>query len=224
MAIARVQSKTANSGASLATTVSVTLDATPTAGNILVVSYAALFGLSAGSPFVTCSGVTFSTYVWIGSGTLVGVLAVGRVLSGASATITANAGSGGNAIVAAEYSGSNIVADVYAAATNTSTSAASGDTAATNAAAELWVGALAARNAITYSSPTNSFSIVGQDKSSVGTANDRAAALLERIVSSTGTANAGATLSASNVWTAQVLTLKEISGGFNSGGSFGSFP
>lgn len=141
---------------------------------------------------------------------------IGKVFTGASATSTITmVGTSPIAAVAAEYSGVTNALDRGSIATNTGTSAASGATGTTSAANELWIGGIVHRNTngATFSAPTNSFSIVGQTNTTSGTVNDRSACLLERIVSSTGTADAGATISASGVWIAQALTFPEPTAG-----------
>lgn len=213
--IARVQFKSANTAATNATTLAIVMDATPTAGNMLVVS--AAIG-SAASTICRMSEQTGITWLeQTRSGTNGNHLfAVGRVASTiASATITvsANATSPISA-VAAEYSGTNIRVDKAASAVGTSTSAASGATETTSTAAELWVGAITSRSSstpVTFSAPTNSFSIVAQTTTSVGGTNsDNSAALLDQVVAATGTPNAGATVSASQNWVASVLTFEEV--------------
>lgn len=210
MAIAFVQSKTANSGASSVATLDIVLDAAPTEGNIVVLVASAALPLQ----ILSTSGITWMGTSGLGSTNTVTILGVGRVFSGASATITVATNAGGTCpivIAAAEYSGVNIRVDRAAFATANSTTAASGDSSTTSVANELWIGAIGHRftNGATFSSPTNSFTIVVQDKTSAGTSSDRSVALLERIVTSTGVANAGATISSSGIWTAMVRTFHE---------------
>lgn len=233
MAISRVQSKAGDSGAVAVLTMNLVMDAAPTNGNILVAAVC-VFGTSqvrgAGASFLSQSGVT-----WMFAPGLSGqgntqcnvMLALGRVFASASDTITLDYNtvggtSGGAAIVVAEYSGASTIFDQYAAATATSTSAASGATGTTATANQLWVGAIGARgtNGVTFSSPTNGFSIVGQDNSTINASSDRSVALLEKIVSGTGTANAGATVSSSQIWVAEVLTLQEAPAAGGSGASY----
>lgn len=207
--ITRVQSKAANTGAVSGTTLSVVLDAAPTAGNVLVMAIAG----SGTQMRVTCPNVVWLHLPVNGTSATYSTIAIGRVFSSASATITITGTSnGGIAAAGAEYSGISNIFDKAIDATSTGTDVASGATATTTTANQLWIGAFAHRasNGVTYSSPTNGFSIVGQDKTTFGTTSDRTAALLEKIVSSTGTPDAGATSSASGVWVAQVLTLEEL--------------
>lgn len=216
-AITLVQSGTASNSVA-ATTLSITLGSTPTAGNIIVVAGASDTN-SAASPFVSGTGIVWMANNTGGASSTSSLLAVGHVLSGASATITLTFGtSGGAAIAAAEYSGVSAWFDQSASSGASTSTAASGSTGTTSHANQLWVGALAGRFGTSasgglWASPTNSFTIRGQAVSTTGTANDRMVALLERIVSSTGTANAGATMTVgtgTTVWAAQVLTLEAI--------------
>lgn len=215
MAITRVQSKTANSTASVSS-LFLTFDSALTAGNLVV--------LAAAGPAVTltlgsATGVTSLIRVMPGPSTTDLLLAVCRIFSGAPASFIVNTGTSGNlAIVAAEYSGLSGAFDRYAEASGTSSSPDSGAAATSDTANQLWVGGIAARNAVTVSAPLNGFSIVGQAASSVGTSADRSVALLEKIVSTTGAADAGATLSVANAWAAQVLGLEATSVSSGSGG------
>lgn len=216
MSIARVQFAT-NSTSVSGNTVSVTLGATPTAGNILVAAVA-FFG-SASQPGSACA-FSSTNVVWMntqpaaqgGSSTSLG-LGIGRVRSGGSTTVTATIDqAGGLAFIVAEYSGLSQNFDKFVSAVGSSTSPASGATATTGTANQLWIGAISARatSGNTFSSPTNSFAIVGQAKSTLGTTSDRSICLLERIVTATGTPNAGATISPTGAWIAECLTIEEL--------------
>jgi hypothetical protein len=212
MAIARVQSGTANSAGSSVSTLNIVLGSTPTAGNIVVVVGGIVGAFGSSGPVISATGIAFTILQCSAGSSVSGFIAVGRVHSGASATITITAGqAGGITIVAAEYSGANLHLDQNAITVGSGTSLASGATGTTEVADELWIGGLIARNAVTFSSPTNSFSIVAQDKSALATTSDRSVALLERIVTSTGTANAGATIGTSGIWIAGAITLHEVS-------------
>lgn len=207
MAITRVQSKTANSGAVGVTSLNLVFDSAPTAGNVLVIACAT----NAGNPTIDSgSGVSWVQYEKIvaANGTML-IVFVGQCFSGASATVTINAASATLiALAGAEYSGVLPAIDRIAGATSASTSPDSGAASTSAYANELWIGAIALRlaNGSTFSSPTNSFAIVGQDKTSANTTGDRSVCLLEKIVSATGAAQAGATCT-SGVWVAAVLTM-----------------
>lgn len=220
-AITRVQSKTGNTAGASGTTLAVTFDSTPTAGNIIVVA-ACYFGTSS-TPGSGGGTLSATNIVWMnaspaaqGNSQCNVTLSVGRVFASPGSTVTLTfVSAGGAAMAMAEYSGASTSFDKFASATGSGTSAASGSSATTESAAQLWVGAIGSRgtNGVTFSSPTNSFAIVGQDKSSLNTSADRSVALTELIASSTGTANSGATVSASNIWVAQVLTLEQAAAG-----------
>lgn len=220
MAISRVQTKKGNSGAVGGTSLVVTFDAPPTAGNIIIAA-ACYFGTSlapgAGAGSVSATNITWS---YFGSTAAQAasqgnvMLAIGRVFAspGSAVTLT-HIATGGSAMVLAEYSGVSALFDKSAGANGTGTAAASGATATTEAAVQLWAAVIGSRNEVTFSSPTNGFSIVDQDKSGLATSAGRSVALLELIASSTGTPNAGATISASNIWCAQVATFGEPAAG-----------
>ncbi len=228
MAFARVQSKTATTGGTNATSLNLVLDAAPTNGNVLI--------LAIGCPGSTDPTVnTTADIAWFGttkpnSSSVNATILIGYVKTGsASATITGNqVASNIMNMVCAEYSGFNHAQfDTSSVATGTGTATASGATPSTRSADEIWLTAIAARcnNTLTFSAPTNSFSIVGQTSSTLGGSNaDRAVCLLERIVTSTGTANGGATTSQSNSWVAYTVTIDDAGAGtvtiINAGGGF----
>lgn len=215
-AITRVQTVTASTGASNAlSTLTVTLGSAPTAGNIVVIALA-----TNGAPFshiTEAAGYTWSYFPAARSTSdLYVTLAVARIGAGAGTGITITIPtSNPMAVIAAEYSGTNIRVDQTMSTVPTvgGTAIATGATPTTTNANELWLGALGCRglNAVTFSAPTNGFSIVGQTGTTVNLTNaDRSVALLEQFVTSTGTANAGATISQSGFWGAVVGTFEEL--------------
>jgi hypothetical protein len=211
-----VQSAGGSTGAAAAS-FTVTMGSTPTAGNVLI---AAIDMGSTQSIKVTETGVSWrqlspqinnavnaSLTLWIGP-----------VASGAGTTITITSNSGnqkGTAYIA-EFSGNNVVFDnvVLATATGNSTSPAV-TIPSQEVANSLRFAALGAQTAVQsgqatiFSSPTNSFSIVGQQNTTANTTNDFAVALLVRLDSSTGSISAGATIS-SNQWCASGASVKEV--------------
>lgn len=225
MAIAVVQTKTNNSGGSGVTTLTVTFDATPTAGNLIVLVASGLSTSAAGLVSQT-TGIVWTYYQLGTSNQTTLLIGFGRVFGSASSTITvANFGTGGISIVATELSGENIRVDRMAEATGSGTAVSTGTSQTTSTANEMWVAGLSHRlsGGTTFSLPTNSFSILGQDKSALSTTADRSAALLALSVSSTGTAATGATASGSGNWCGAVFTLQENPAGGAGGGSvFGS--
>lgn len=210
MAIARVQSKTATTAATPATSLNVVLDAAPTAGNIVVLSIS-----STALVTVPSGGLIEWLGISILSGTVArsGAMYVGKVLAGASATITITAPGGATTIsaVAAEYSGASHAVDRAKWATGNSTSLSSGASGTTSTADQLWIGGLTSSvtNGTTFTAIGGSFSLVAQVSSTLNTSSDRTAGIIERIVTATGTATASATAGSAN-WTAIVMTFPEI--------------
>lgn len=213
MEITRVQSKTAASNSTTAPTI--TLNSTPTPGNIIVMAV----GVPTSLWIPPAGNIDWLIFPFTVSASRTGMIAVGAVRASPSATITLAQPSGASAIVAAEYSGlGGVFHDRQMAASGNSTSPASGAAATTTDAVELWVGCLFGAVARTdtstfFSSPTNSFAIVGEVNSTLNTASDRTVALTERIVSATGAPNTGATAAISGVWVASVLALRIVPGG-----------
>lgn len=145
-----------------------------------------------------------------------------KVISGGQTSITAITAAANTTQMAGilvEYSGRNITPDTWAISnTGTSTSPATGTTGTTAVANELVFAALGMKGTMAteqtnwVNTPTNSFSIISpQTSSSTNTSNDKALAVLERIVTSTGTFSTGATATLSSaVWTAGIVTFREI--------------
>ena len=211
MAIARVQSKSSSSNSTSAP--AVTLDSTPTEGNVIVMA----FGAVSNFWIPPAGNIEWFLFPFVTSSSRMAGLAVGIVKASASATITCAQTSGGSALVAAEYSGlGGMKLDrQMAASAGSGTTLASGATPTTDTANALWVGCLfsgAARSssAAFYSALTNSFSLVGEAQTTLNTTGDRTVGLTERIVSSTGTPNTGATALSSGTWIASVISLSEI--------------
>lgn len=136
---------------------------------------------------------------------------LGRVGSSAGtvATIT-TAQSGGIASVAAEYSGISQTWDRLASNVGSSTTGNTGTTATTRLANELFAGAIGGRasGGVIFSAPTNSFSIVDQATTSFASTSDRGVCLLEKIVTSTGTASCSTTQT-NGAWAGQMITIEE---------------
>ncbi len=212
MAITRVQSKTANTAATNAGSLSVVLDAAPTNGNILILVVCCTSPLAL---MTTTADIAWSNPSTKSNGSNASVQTfIGYVRTGsASATLTPTLTSGTQPIAAvcAEYSGlSEARFDTTAGTSGTGTSLASGATTTSRTAVELWIGAQSNRSngAATFSAPTNSFAIVAQTGTTNTGANlDRTVALLEKIVSSTGTANSGVTSDQSTTWVSATVTF-----------------
>jgi hypothetical protein len=212
MAIALVQTATGDSGATGTTnSITITLGSTPVNGNTLIL----VSGTSAGSHAVISSivqtgatwvkavnkSVTLDCEIWYASN-----------VSSAGTSIVVHYSATGlfGSAAAAEYSGlaTSSVLDQTATNNGSSASPSTGTTATTTEASELWVGALAstAASAVTFSSPTNGFTIEAQHTH--GSGGYVSIGLLDKIVSTTGTASTGATASASGTYSAAIATFK----------------
>lgn len=220
-AITRVQSKTATSGGSAVASLNLVFDAAPTNGNFIVIA------ASAQAANVGMSVDSDANITWFGNSK--GTNAIVTVLIGqvktasASATVTINLLSTTNVAVCAvgaEYSGiTNILIDRTAASTGTGTAVDTGTTSSTTIGNELLVAGVAVRGSggPVLSSPTNSFNLIAQASTTVTSVNDKTVGLLDKIVSSTGTANTGVTSGVSGAWAGHIVTIAEapaLSGSF----------
>jgi hypothetical protein len=224
MAISRVQSKTHQH--TTGNSISITLDSTPTNGNVLILTFAAAStnnNPQIGS--VVQTGVTWTRQIQAFSNNAAdGEIWLGVVSSGASTSITVNlSGQSGSwrAIAnVAEYSGiatnpldktATYIEDYPGSGTNMVT----GTTTTTTQANELWVGCLATAattgSGYNLSSPQNGFTLLdglGEQFSSYAIANG----FLEKIVSATGAASSGATASVQS-WQANCIATFKASTG-----------
>lgn len=201
-----VQSKPASGTAS--NSPSVTLDSTPTAGNMLVVCFA---WISVGAAIsITPDSNLNSAFAQIvdNSNTSCRTFAKYRVMgAGETKTYAATLSSAVTdwAVHAIEFSGvhTTVPLDKSASNTGTTTTVDSGTTATTTEAAELWLAFLANRGGVSQSSPTNSFSLILGPTTAV----DITLETYTKEVAATGAANAAATI-ASNPWNGQIGTFK----------------
>lgn len=207
MAISRVASSVAKNASNSTTGLVVTFGVTATPGNLAVLAIA-----NTSMVYITPTGNIEWVYFAFGAA---GVLALGNIKA-AQSSVTINQGvTGAMSAVYAEYSGVGLISfDRSQGGTGTGTALASGNAGTTSQANQLWLGVMlsaAARPATNslFSAPTNSFAIVDQAQTTLNTTNDRTSALLERIVSATGTPNAGATAAISGVWIALVAALSQ---------------
>lgn len=218
MAIAFVQAKAATSGASNVSTINVVFDAAPANGNVIFLL------TSSGGGF--CRIASDANITWFaaapyggGSSTFLQPF-IGIVKTGsASATITVDTTSSTSLVaVAAEFSGVSPTPDRLTFSSAFNTTPDTGTTPTTTSANQLWLGWIVNRfaNGTTFTSPTNSFSIVAQTKSTLNTTNDRSVALLYKIVGSTGAANTGVTAD-NGVWVGEMTTFPEASSGGTAG-------
>jgi len=197
--IARVQSKSANTGSAAGSvTLTITLTSPATIGNTLFVI------ASAGA---NINGITFGTKQTVVHTSGASSFAFIPVRE-ASSTIVITANSSVRiAAVAAEYSGTLVSFDIPTlAASGSSTSNATGTLQTTTYANELIVAGMA-KTGTAYASEqtawltsiTNSFVSVLQTSSFNNASTDRAVALLERFVTATGTYSTAGT-QANTVW------------------------
>ena len=220
---ARVQVATFGVSGNGAATFAVTLGRAPTSGNTLVAVIATRGTTNntvtsitqanvttwkrasqAANPGNNANGVT--TEIWYAP---VGASA------GTAVTISQAASLRSCAIVV-EYSGmlTSAAVDQTANATGIGTNAVTGTTSSTSLGNELWIGAIGLTNsAQTLGSVLNSFSTVTNAQSSYfqSTFNSRVYAL-EKIVSGTGTANSGGTISGPAIWAGAVATFYGVPG------------
>lgn len=194
------------------TLLNVTMASSPIAGNALVLTY---MGCASGSntpsiSSISQTGVTWTYQIGKTHASYVswrGEIWFGVVTSGANVmvniTLDKSAVNHATADVC-EYSGLLTSGFLDLTATNSSlatTTPDTGTTSTTTQAEELWVG-LTGSTWTTQSSPTNGFTLLdGVTDGSVSNA------YLEKIVSSTGTANSGTTQT-SNAWLGCIATFK----------------
>ncbi len=215
---ARVQSAKGNTGTNAATTISVNMGATPVAGNTLV-AVISTRGTSANIvSSITQTGVPNGTWMRASQANNTSMTTeiwyAPNVPSGAGTAVTINQTSFLSAAVVMEYSGVLVAntLDQIAPGNSVATSAAAvtGTTATTSQANELWIGGIGfADSTPTLGTILNSFAAVDNavTTNATTTSNARVYAL-ERIVSSTGTASSGGTISASTQWTGTIATFK----------------
>ena len=209
MAISRVQGNAR--GISNTTTLTVTLDSTPTSGNKLIAS---IGGWAWSGTTPTVSSISQTNVSWEKAISVVrptnycdAEVWLGAVSASASTTVTITLSAAGQGIAdICEYSGlADTPIDKTASAYGNSAGSltSTGATATTTQADELWVGSIEFCSG-TQSTPTNSFTLLdGAD------ANSTSLVFLEKIVSSTGTANSGTTGSTAwNGWAGCIATFK----------------
>ena len=206
MAIVRVQGNARGTSGSGSTSVSVTLGAAPTPGNVLVLTIG-IYG-QVNLPSVTGisqTGVTWYYQIKSSRSTVDIEIWFGIVGSGASTNLTVSWANFGYSVAnVCEYSGilTSGYLDKTASANGQSTSPSTGTTDTTTQADELWIGATASGGANNQTSPTNGFTLMDGVKN-VAISN----AYLEKIVSATGTANSGTTASNAS-WAGCIATFK----------------
>ena len=211
--ITRVQSTTGNTGVNTATSFSVTLSSAPVSGNTLVAIIA-----TRGSAAGIVTGISQTGATWTraaqatnASGSTTEIWYAPNV-SSAGNSITINQSNVRSAAVIVEYS--NIILaspiDKTANTTGNSNAASTGTTATTVQANELLVGGVGLVNSgYTIGTPTNSFASVANAASTDGPSQNNAKVYaLEKLVTTTGTAISGGSISSSSQWSGAIATFK----------------
>lgn len=211
-------------GANTSSPLSVVLASAPSVGNLLVLCFG---GSGSSDNHTIISSITDTNVVWSqvatvqydgqGGYTANTEIWVGVVSAGAQDTYSvAFSGTVFGAIAdICEYSGLLTADYLDQTATNQGNSASTdtGTTIATTQADELWVGstfAVGYNNAAPQTTPTNSFTLLDGEADG---ANTCSLAYLEKIVSSTGAANSGTTITnGAEQWAGCIVTLKASAG------------
>ena len=231
-AAVRVNSTTGSTGANAATSIAMTaLPAAPVNGNLMiaVISTRGTSINNVGS--ITQTGVAWSRMA-SSTGTAGSTTEIwsGPVASGGGTAITINMNSSlFAAAVVMQYSGlvSGSAADKTAQSSGNSTAAVTGTTATTFQANELWIGGIGlTSSAFTLGTPLNTFTAVANAASTNATATSNARVYaLERMVTATGAANSGGTVSATGQWSGAIVTFREdITNCSTCHGGLASFP
>lgn len=218
--ITRVQYARGIKGYDFYSSFTVTMGSTPTTGNTIIAVIAPRAGGVTNSNVTAISqtGVTWTKQIEEHSGhSYVGGVFVWLGVVGVSPsiaiTISLTNGYYYNCIAdVCEYSGLLTANYLDKNATNKSssgTACSTGATATTTQADELWIGGISGIN-YGQTSPTNGFTLLNGTSS--GGTGPVSCAYLEKIVSSTGTANSGTTLGGSAYWTGCIATFKGQTG------------
>lgn len=208
MAISRIQS--VGNNAVDVTSLTATWDFTPVQNRLLIVMAAA--NQTAGDvTFTGPSGYTLATAA-VSTSTKVTAATWYKIAGASEGNPQVQISAARDmAMIGLEYSG-NVTASVIDKQANNSglgTTSDTGTTATTAQAEELWMGMIAQQTSATQTSPTNGFSIVGNEVSNNAGGFSRCRVVaLEKIVSATGTANTGCTVSASREWVGKMTTYK----------------
>lgn len=199
-----VQKTGANSSGNV-TTRTITFSSAPTQHNLLV----ACITYGNNGTLTLPTGWTLADSVQNGT-TCTVALAYAQDCATTNGLVFTIGTSGSMEVSAAEYSGQSTsnALDKVAHNSGSSTSIDSGTTATTTNASELWVASLGYINASNQSpvNPTNGFTSE-QINNSTGGTNVAHSQLLDKTVSSTGTANTGVSISASSTWGGVIATF-----------------
>jgi hypothetical protein len=198
---ARVQ--VAHTGSTDPSSITATWGATTTAGNLLVAALA----FDTASPS-TPSGWTLALSK-PGTNITTNLYCKANAAAQASQVFSLGGASNSSAVVVAEYRNIALVSplDQTASASGNSAAPATGTTSTTTQAHELLIGALGNNpsGANTFSAPTNSFAIADQFTEPINS--NASVALLDLVVTTTGTYTTGAT-AANKQWAGLIATFK----------------
>ena len=209
----RVQSATGNSGSSAATVFMVTLSSAPASGNTLIAVIGTRGSSTGRVTSITQTGVTWSRAAEAANANSSTIeIWYAPASAGAGTVVTINQASLRSAAVVMEYSGvlTTVPVDQIASATGLGTATATGTTPTTTLGNELWIGGISYTNSgATLGTPLNSFNSVAsaQSASGFGMLNAKVYAL-EKMVSATGAASSGGTVSTIQYWSGAIATFK----------------
>ena len=213
MTIIRVQGNA--KGTTITNIIYVTMDSTPTNGNLLIATIAGRYALAVSS--ISQTGVTWTRQVansWDGPHGFAEIWA-GVVGSGASTSITVTLNQ--SAIYGAiadicEYSGlitSGFLDKTATAKGGPTVDAVTGTTGTTSQTTELWIGCIESVNT-GQTNPINDFTLLDGIIYMGDPNHPEANGYLEKIVSSTGTASSGDTMGGSTYYVGCIATFKGI--------------
>jgi hypothetical protein len=214
MAITYVSASHAKSSSTSSSSVSATWAQTTTAGNTLFILVTASnnsdFSINTPANFTLADAGAYtaaSAYVHTAL-----FYRENAPASSGSQSVSFSSTTIGACIQLAEYSGlaTSSSLDKHANNNGNGTTPDSGTTATTTQPSELWIAALGIASSSTFSSAANGFTI--EDSITAGTA--PSLAFLDKIVSSTGTADAGATASSTGHWAGAIGTFQAASSTF----------
>ena len=220
MATTRVQGARGTGTSSIA----VTLGSTPSNGNALIACVCMCGSGGASVSSISQTNVTWTkqTSKAYSTSSSTSEIWFGVVSASASTSITfnlSNVNTGYYQIADVyEYSGVAVSSflDKTASSAALSSSPNTGTTAATTQNDELWIGATAVTSGgyganVAQSSPTNSFTLLDGANTDKSITAHSSLGFLEKIVSSTGTANTDTTIPSSQQWAGCIATFKASS-------------
>ncbi|MFZ4582486.1 MAG: beta strand repeat-containing protein, partial [Paludibacter sp.] len=212
----RIQSAIGNTGTNAVTTFNVTLGTAPINGNTLIAIISTQSTATNTITSITQTGATWTRAISsTGNATNATTTEIWytTALSGGATTLTINQSTSRSAAVIIEYEGLLYGAPLDVAASNfnatTSTTASTGTTATYNYPNALLIGGIGLKSSsYTLSAITNTFTAVANASSTNSTTTRNAKIYaLEKIVSTTGTATTGGTVSSKSFWSGAVAVF-----------------